>query len=52
MGPTLGGITVDVLGDQYRWLWLFSMVFMALAFVTMTQVKARIQPGAGVKIED
>ncbi len=52
LGPTLGGITVDVLGDQYRWLWLFSMVFMALAFVTMTQVKARIQPGAGVKIED
>lgn len=40
LGPTLGGITVDVMGDQYRWLWLFSTVFMALAFVTMTQVKA------------
>ena len=41
LGPTLGGITVDVMGDQYRWLWLFSSVFMALAFVTMTQVKTR-----------
>jgi maltose/moltooligosaccharide transporter len=41
LGPTLGGVTVDVMGDQYRWLWLFSMVFMVLAFVTMMQVKAR-----------
>jgi len=39
LGPTLGGILVDVLGDQYRWLWLFSFVFMALAFVTMLKVK-------------
>lgn len=44
LGPTLGGITVDVMGDQYRWLWLFSTVFMALAFGTMTRVKAQIQP--------
>lgn len=41
LGPTLGGITVDVMGDQYRWLWLFSTVFMALAFGTMTRVKAK-----------
>lgn len=41
LGPTLGGIVVDVLGDQYRWLFLFSMVFMALAWVAMTQVKKR-----------
>ncbi|MCB9421639.1 MAG: MFS transporter [Ardenticatenaceae bacterium] len=39
LGPTLGGIVVDVLGDQYRWLFLFSTVFMALAWVAMTQVK-------------
>ncbi|MEJ2749766.1 MAG: MFS transporter [Anaerolineae bacterium] len=41
LGPTLGGIVVDVLGDQYRWLFLFSTVFMALAWVAMTQVKKR-----------
>jgi len=41
LGPTLGGVTVDVLGDQYRWLWLFSAVFMGLAFLTMTQVGAK-----------
>jgi maltose/moltooligosaccharide transporter len=39
LGPTLGGILVDVLGDQYRWLWLFSALFMALAFVVMLGVK-------------
>jgi maltose/moltooligosaccharide transporter len=39
LGPTLGGIMVDALGDQYRWLWLFSFVFMALAFVAMLGVK-------------
>jgi len=39
LGPTLGGILVDSLGDQYRWLWLFSFVFMTLAFVAMLGVK-------------
>ena len=39
LGPTFGGIIVDALGDQYRWLWLFSFVFMALAFVAMLGVK-------------
>ena len=43
LGPTLGGITVDVMGDQYRWLWLFSSVFLVLAFLTMTQVKGKQQ---------
>lgn len=41
LGPTLGGIVVDVLGDQYRWLWLFSFVFMALAFLAMLGVQRR-----------
>jgi MFS family permease len=41
LGPTLGGIVVDVLSDQYRWLFLFSTVFMALAWVAMTQVKKK-----------
>jgi maltose/moltooligosaccharide transporter len=39
LGPTLGGILVDVVGNQYRWLFLFGAVFMALAWVTMTRVK-------------
>ena len=39
LGPTLGGIVVDTFGDQYRWLWLFSFVFMAFAIVSMLGVK-------------
>jgi len=39
LGPTLGGILVDTLNDQYRWLWLFAAVFMAVAFVMMLRVK-------------
>ena len=39
LGPTLGGIVVDTFGDQYRWLWLFSFVFMAFAILTMLKVK-------------
>jgi maltose/moltooligosaccharide transporter len=39
LGPTLGGVVVDTLGDQYRWLFLFSALFMALAFVAISRVK-------------
>lgn len=39
LGPTLGGVMVDVLGDQYRWLFLFSTLFMALAWLAMMRVK-------------
>lgn len=49
LGPTLGGILVDVLNDQYRWLWLFSTVFMAVALAMMLRVRrweAKV-PGAG-----
>lgn len=38
LGPTLGGIIVDLLGDEYRWLFVFSAVFMALAWGVMTRV--------------
>jgi len=41
LGPVSGGLLVDALGDQYRWLFIFSTVFMALAWLTMTQVRAR-----------
>ncbi len=39
LGPTLGGVVVDLLGDQFRWLFLFSTVFMALAWLAMTKVR-------------
>ena len=41
LGPVMGGILVDVLGDQYRYIWPFSVVFMALALLTMRKVKER-----------
>jgi maltose/moltooligosaccharide transporter len=39
LGPTLGGILVDVMGNQYRWLWLFAAFFMAAALMVMFKVK-------------
>jgi MFS family permease len=39
LGPTLGGVMVDVLGNQYRWLFIFGTFFMILAWLVMTQVK-------------
>jgi Na+/melibiose symporter-like transporter len=39
LGPTLLGVLVDALGNQYRWLWLFATVFMALALVAMLGVR-------------
>jgi MFS family permease len=39
LGPTLGGLLVSALGSEYRWLWLFSFVFMSLAFLTMLGVR-------------
>jgi MFS family permease len=39
LGPTLGGILVDTLNDQYRWLWLFATVFMAVALAMMLVVR-------------
>ncbi|MBC8507476.1 MAG: MFS transporter [Anaerolineales bacterium] len=38
LGPVLSGALVDTLGDQYRWLWLFSATFMALAWFSMMRV--------------
>ena len=40
LGPTLGGGFVEMMGSNYRFMWLFSMLFMALAYLTMTRVKA------------
>lgn len=40
LGPTLGGVVVDTLGDQYRWLFIFSALFMFLAFVAISRVRS------------
>jgi maltose/moltooligosaccharide transporter len=39
LGPTLGGLLVQALGSEYRWLWLFSFLFMLLALLTMLVVR-------------
>jgi MFS family permease len=41
VGPTLGGLTVENLGNQYRWLFLFSTLFMAFAWIAISRVKAQ-----------
>ncbi|HEY4690726.1 MAG TPA: MFS transporter [Anaerolineae bacterium] len=42
LGPVTGGLLVDALSDQYRWLFLYSTVFMALAGLVMTRVRAQV----------
>ena len=39
LGPTLGGVLVDFMGDQYRWMFPFSAFFMALALLVMTRIR-------------
>lgn len=39
LGPTLGGLLVSALGNEYRWLWLFSTLFMGLAWLAMAGVR-------------
>jgi len=39
LGPTLLGVLVDALGDQYRWLWMFAAVFMTAALLVMLGVR-------------
>jgi maltose/moltooligosaccharide transporter len=45
LGPTLGGLLVDALGSEYRWLWIFSFAFMSLALLSMLGVR-RVQKTA------
>jgi MFS family permease len=39
LGPTMGGVMVDLLGDQYRWLFIYGAVFMFLALLAVIRVK-------------
>ncbi len=50
LGPTLGGVLVDALGDQFRYLWLFSALFMGLAWLALSRLGAPVpiqEPPAG-----
>lgn len=40
-GPILSGGLIDLAGKNYTMLWLFSAVFMGLAILAMTRVRAR-----------
>ena len=39
LGPTLGGVVVDTFNNNYRWLFLFSAVFMGLAWGVMQRMR-------------
>jgi MFS family permease len=39
LGPVLSGAVIEMFDTNYRWLWIFSMLFMALAFLAMQGVK-------------
>ena len=48
LGPTLGGLLVDTMGNQYRWLFVFSTIFMIFAWMAMKQVKEKVHAPAAV----
>ncbi len=41
VGPTMSGVVVQQFGSQYRWLFPFSALFMALAWVIMMRVRPK-----------
>jgi maltose/moltooligosaccharide transporter len=41
LGPVLSGAIVESLGSQYRWLWVFSAVFMAFAWLSIRAVREK-----------
>jgi maltose/moltooligosaccharide transporter len=47
IGPVLSGFVIEQLGNDFRWLWIFSMTFMAFAFLSMQGVKNRKPTTAG-----
>jgi MFS family permease len=47
IGPVLSGAVIEMFGTNYRWLWIFSMVFMALAFLVMQGVRKPTEKTAG-----
>ncbi|MEN8241796.1 MAG: MFS transporter, partial [Chloroflexota bacterium] len=41
LGPVISGAVIEMFGSDYRYLWVFSTVFMALAFVVMQGVSSK-----------
>lgn len=41
IGPTLGGILVDLLNNQFRWLFLFSAFFLGAAWFVLRGVRTQ-----------
>lgn len=39
LGPTLGGVLVDMLNDEFRWLFLFSAVFLGGAWFILRRIR-------------
>lgn len=39
LGPTLGGVLVDLLNDEFRWLFLFSAGFLAIAWGILSRIR-------------
>ena len=46
LGPVLSGVVVESLGSNYRWLWLFSTLFMFLAWLAINAIKNKATPAA------
>jgi MFS family permease len=42
-GPVISGFVVDSLGNNYRWLWAVSALYVALAWLAMQGVKPRVR---------
>ena len=42
LGPLMSSALVQSQGSQWRWLWLFSAVFMAFAWLAMRGVKEKV----------
>jgi MFS family permease len=47
LGPVLSGAVIEMFDTNYRWLWIFSMLFMALAFLAMQGVKKPAEEKTG-----
>ena len=50
LGPVLSGVVVESLGNNYRWLWLFSTMFMFLAFIAISAIKASATSKESIRV--
>ncbi|HKJ27653.1 MAG TPA: MFS transporter [Anaerolineales bacterium] len=43
LGPVLSGVLVESMGSNYRWLWVFSTLFMFLALMSIRAIKDKMK---------